>query len=116
MTNPTQPRSKTLTVNGLASHYLEWGAADTPPIVCVHGYTGSADAFKALARHLRDRYRILAPDVRGHGESACDLHRSNDGILSARARGGMDMAMDGDRRGLDDYEHKRSADHHNPRN
>jgi esterase len=65
-----QPTSKTQRVNDLALHYLEWGAAGAPPIVCVHGYTGSADAFNALARHLRDRYRILALDVRGHGESA----------------------------------------------
>ena len=36
----------------------------------MHGYTSSADAFNALARHLQDRYRILALDVRGHGESA----------------------------------------------
>ena len=70
MTTPIQPMSKTLTVDGLALHYLEWGEAAAPPIVCVHGYTGSADAFNALARHLKDRYRILALDVRGHGESA----------------------------------------------
>jgi pimeloyl-ACP methyl ester carboxylesterase len=70
MTTPTQPMRKTLTVDGLALHYLEWGEAEAPPIVCVHGYTGSADAFNALARHLEHRYRILAPDVRGHGESA----------------------------------------------
>jgi esterase len=65
-----QPVSKTLKVNDLALHYLEWGEAEAPPIVCVHGYTGSADAFSALARHLQDRHRILALDVRGHGESA----------------------------------------------
>ncbi len=70
MTTPTQPTRKTLTVNGLALHYLEWGEAEAPDIVCVHGYTGSADAFNALARQLEDRYRILALDVRGHGESA----------------------------------------------
>jgi hypothetical protein len=28
MTIPTQPVSKTLRVNGLALHYLEWGEAD----------------------------------------------------------------------------------------
>src|ERR1700730_939603 len=70
MTTSMQPLSKTLRVNDLALHYLEWGEAAAPPIVCVHGYTGSADAFNALARHLEDRYRILALDVRGHGESA----------------------------------------------
>jgi pimeloyl-ACP methyl ester carboxylesterase len=70
MANPAQPLSRTLRVNDLDLHYLEWGAADAPPIVCVHGYTGSADAFNALARHLQDRFHIFALDVRGHGESA----------------------------------------------
>ena len=69
MATPTQPLSKTLTVNGLALHYLEWGKENAPPILCVHGYTGSADAFNALARHLQDRHHLLALDVRGHGES-----------------------------------------------
>ena len=70
MTTSMQPLSKTLRVNDLVLHYLECGDAGAPPIVCVHGYTGSADAFNALARHLKDRYRVLALDVRGHGESA----------------------------------------------
>jgi len=65
-----QPTTKTLTVSGLRLNYLECGKAEAPPIVCVHGYTGSAQAFNALARHLQDRYRIIAPDVRGHGDSA----------------------------------------------
>lgn len=69
MATTIEPASRTLRVNGLALHYLEWGSADAPPIVCVHGYTSSAQAFNALARHLRDRCRTLAPDVRGHGES-----------------------------------------------
>ena len=69
MTTPTQPLSKNLRVNDLALHYLEWGEADAPAIVCVHGYTGSADAFNALARHLKDRYRILALDVRDTGRA-----------------------------------------------
>ena len=69
MATPTQPLSKTLTVNGLALHYLEWGKENAPPILCVHGYTGSADAFNALARHLQDRFHLLALDVRGHGGS-----------------------------------------------
>jgi esterase len=70
MTTPSQPTSKTLTVNGLRLHYLEWGKPDAPPVVCVHGYTSSAQAFNAVARRLQDRAHILAPDLRGHGESA----------------------------------------------
>jgi pimeloyl-ACP methyl ester carboxylesterase len=70
MTTTPQPTPKTLTVNGLRLRYLEWGNAGAPPVVCVHGYTGSADAFNALARRFRDRVRLLALDVRGHGESS----------------------------------------------
>jgi pimeloyl-ACP methyl ester carboxylesterase len=65
-----QPTSKLLTVNGLRIHYLDWGDAGAPPVVCVHGYTSSAQAFNAPARHLQDRMHLIAPDVRGHGESA----------------------------------------------
>jgi pimeloyl-ACP methyl ester carboxylesterase len=46
------------------------GDAGAPPVVCVHGYTSSAQAFNAPARHLQDRFHVIAPDVRGHGESA----------------------------------------------
>jgi esterase len=69
MTTRSEPASKTVIVNDLSLHYLEWGDAAAPAVVCVHGYTGSAEAFNALARHLQDRFHILAFDVRGHGES-----------------------------------------------
>jgi pimeloyl-ACP methyl ester carboxylesterase len=59
-----------LTVNDLRLHYLDWGNASAPPVVCVHGYTSSAQAFNAPARHLQHRFHVIAPDVRGHGESA----------------------------------------------
>ena len=65
-----QPKSVHLTVNGLPLHYLDWGNVGAPSLVCVHGYTSSAQAFNGLARHYRDRFHIVAPDVRGHGESA----------------------------------------------
>ena len=69
MTMPAPP-GKILELNGLRINYLDWGVAGAPPIVCVHGYTSSAQAFNGPARHLQDRFRLVAPDVRGHGESA----------------------------------------------
>jgi pimeloyl-ACP methyl ester carboxylesterase len=69
MTTMPEPASRTLDVNGLRVHYLDWGNLSAPPILCVHGYTSSAQAFNALARRLRDRHHVVAPDVRGHGES-----------------------------------------------
>jgi pimeloyl-ACP methyl ester carboxylesterase len=70
MTTLVQPKSIHVSVNGLDVHYLDWGNAVAPPLVCVHGYTSSTEAFNALARHFHDRFHIVAPDVRGHGESA----------------------------------------------
>jgi pimeloyl-ACP methyl ester carboxylesterase len=49
-------------------HYLDFGGpADGPAIVCVHGLGGSAVNWSAIAPLLTDRYRILAPDLAGHG-------------------------------------------------
>jgi pimeloyl-ACP methyl ester carboxylesterase len=70
MTTLSQPHSTFLTVNGLRLHYFDWGNAGAPPVVCVHGYTSSAEAFNAPARHFQDRFHFIVPDVRGHGESA----------------------------------------------
>ena len=70
MTEGVQPTSTFLTINNLQLHYLEWGCHGMPVVVCVHGYTSSAQAFNALARRLQDHFHIFAVDVRGHGESA----------------------------------------------
>ena len=70
MTTLLQPKSVVATVNGLQLHYLDWGSLGGPPVVCVHGYTSSAQAFNAPARHFQDRVHVVAPDVRGHDESA----------------------------------------------
>ena len=63
MTTVSQPTSKTLNANGLRLQYLEWGDPGALPIICVHGYTSSAQAFNALARRLSDRAHILALGV-----------------------------------------------------
>jgi pimeloyl-ACP methyl ester carboxylesterase len=69
MTTVREPASRTLDVTGLKVHYLDWGNASAPPIVAVHGYTSSAQAFNALARRFDGSHHIVAMDVRGHGES-----------------------------------------------
>lgn len=73
MTTLLQPQSTFLTVHGLRLRYLDWGNIGAPPVVCVHGYTSSAEAFNAPARHFQERFHLIAPDVRGHGESAWSL-------------------------------------------
>jgi pimeloyl-ACP methyl ester carboxylesterase len=49
-------------------HYLDYGGpARAPVIVCVHGLGGSAVNWSALAPLLTGGYRVLAPDLAGHG-------------------------------------------------
>jgi lipase len=48
----------------------EWGAPDAPPLVCLHGVNAHGRRFRRLAEErLAERFRVLAPDLRGHGHS-----------------------------------------------
>lgn len=38
-------------------------------VVCIHGAAGSADQWQAQIAHLTPHYRVVAPDLRGHGQS-----------------------------------------------
>jgi len=64
------PSSQFLTVNGLKLHYLDFGNSEKPALVCIHGLSGNAHNFDALAPQLRDAYHVIAVDVRGRGDSA----------------------------------------------
>jgi lipase len=51
-------------------HLHEWGAADAPPLVCLHGVTAHGRRFRRLAEERLGRsFHVLAPDLRGHGRS-----------------------------------------------
>ena len=49
--------------------YFEWGARDAEVVICVHGLTRNAHDFDRLADRLADRYRVVAVDVVGRGDS-----------------------------------------------
>src|SRR5438067_693449 len=98
MATRLQPSTKYLGVNGLTLRYLEWGQPAALPVICVHGYTSSAEAFNALARRISDRFHVIAMDVRGHGESAW----SPDGAYRYADQAG-DLAALIDRLGLDRF-------------
>jgi 2-succinyl-6-hydroxy-2,4-cyclohexadiene-1-carboxylate synthase len=41
-----------------------------PPLVLLHGFTQTRQSWRLTAAELRDRYRVLAPDLPGHGAAA----------------------------------------------
>jgi esterase len=69
-------RDATLTLNGLRFHYRDWGNPKAPPLVLLHAYTQHARSWDTVARAFSGRFRVLALDQRGHGESdrATDYH------------------------------------------
>jgi esterase len=60
--------SGNLDIGGLSFHYIDWGG-DGPPLVMLHGLSGHARTWDHTAAALSDRYRVLALDQRGHGDS-----------------------------------------------
>ncbi|HEY6068962.1 MAG TPA: alpha/beta fold hydrolase, partial [Gaiellaceae bacterium] len=49
----------------------EWGERTAPPLVALHGIGGFGRRFRRLAEdHLAEHFRVLAPDLRGHGFSS----------------------------------------------
>lgn len=55
--------------NGIRHHYLEWGSPSNPPLLMLHATGLCAWLWKPIARELSRRYRVLAFDQRGHGDT-----------------------------------------------
>ena len=49
-----------------------WGDEGSTEVVCLHGVTSWGGHFAALAERLGARYRVLAPDLLGHGDSPAE--------------------------------------------
>jgi pimeloyl-ACP methyl ester carboxylesterase len=80
---------RSVDVNGINLHYVEWGDAGAPPLVLLHGITGHARTWDRLASGLVSRWHIIALDQRGHGDS--DVAPDGDygvGPMAGRPRGG----------------------------
>lgn len=70
--------------NGIEIHYYRSGGAK-PPLVVLHGLIGSGACLQRLVRGLEDRFDIILPDARGHGDSAAPETGYSYGDLAADA-------------------------------
>jgi esterase len=64
-----QPTEHEIRANGIRIHYLAWGGPRRPAVVLLHGGGQSAWTWQRVASRLAARYRLLAPDLRGHGDT-----------------------------------------------
>lgn len=65
-----QIRYKTVTIGGVDIAYREAGRADAPAIILLHGFPTSSHQYRNLIPVLADKYRVIAPDYPGFGQSA----------------------------------------------
>jgi 3-oxoadipate enol-lactonase len=58
---------QTIEFNGIVLAYEDQGSGE--PLVLLHGLCGSSDYWEKLLPSLSGKYRVIAPDLRGQGQS-----------------------------------------------
>ena len=64
------PTSRFYVSQRLRLHYVDWGNEQKPLLLLVHGGRDHARSWDWVARELRHEWHVVAPDLRGHGDSA----------------------------------------------
>jgi len=81
-------------VNDIDLYYEESGAPDAPPLVLMHGGSGSLDdaetSWSALAPSFAEHYRVLALEHRGHGHTGNPAGRLGYDLLASDLRAFVD--------------------------
>lgn len=73
MNNPMNllgPTSHSFVSQRLRLHYVDWGNPDAPPLILQHGGRDHCRSWDWVAERLRHDWHVIAPDLRGHGDSA----------------------------------------------
>ncbi|WP_336966013.1 alpha/beta hydrolase [Sphingobium aquiterrae] len=68
-TTPTDPSSHIYISQRLRLHYVDWGNAGAEPVILLHGGRDHCRNWDWVARDLCRDYHVIAPDLRGHGDS-----------------------------------------------
>jgi pimeloyl-ACP methyl ester carboxylesterase len=63
------PTSRIYFSQRLRLHYVDWGNSEAPPLVLVHGGRDHCRNWDWVADDLRRDWHVIAPDLRGHGDS-----------------------------------------------
>jgi pimeloyl-ACP methyl ester carboxylesterase len=64
------PTSNSYISQRMKLHYVDWGNESAPPLLLIHGGRDHCRNWDWTAQRLRERFHIIAPDLRGHGDSA----------------------------------------------
>ncbi|WP_336485377.1 alpha/beta fold hydrolase BchO [Methylobacterium nigriterrae] len=82
---PHRAASRFVEAAGLRWHVQEMGAPDRPPLVLVHGTGAATHSWRGLMPRLAEQFRVVAPDLPGHGftDPLPDRRLSLPGMASA---------------------------------
>jgi pimeloyl-ACP methyl ester carboxylesterase len=67
------PTSRIYFSQRLRLHYVDWGNPGAPPLILLHGGRDHCRNWDWVAARLRRGWHIIAPDLRGHGDSQWTL-------------------------------------------
>ena len=73
MSEQDNPTSHSYFSQRLRLHYLDWGNDAAPDLLLVHGIHDHCHSWDWLAQSLRQHFHVVAPDLRGHGDSQWSL-------------------------------------------
>ena len=59
--------TNSVAVQGMQMFYATYGQGD--PMLLLHGFNGSHTVWREFIPELSQRFKIIAPDLRGHGRS-----------------------------------------------
>jgi pimeloyl-ACP methyl ester carboxylesterase len=65
--NSVRLTHKRVKTNGISLHYIT--AGNGPVVLCMHGWPQNHREFVAVIDRLADRFRFIAPDLRGYADS-----------------------------------------------
>lgn len=71
-----EERTSRIASGDIGIHVREWGDPASPAMVLLHGLRGYSGTWRNLAAALSDRWRMIAFDARGRGESDWDADRN----------------------------------------
>jgi pimeloyl-ACP methyl ester carboxylesterase len=64
-----EPESRFYQSQGLRLHYADWGNEAAPPLILIHGGADQCRSWDGVAQALQPHFHVMAPDMRGHGDS-----------------------------------------------
>jgi 3-oxoadipate enol-lactonase len=64
-----QENKRTLTINNITVSYIDEGSANSPTIIFIHGFPLNKLMWDKQIEILKETYRVIAYDIRGHGNT-----------------------------------------------